>query len=126
VGHPTTRDLDRSAAIANSLPVGDRIADARGESDSREAPEIDLTELVHVLKEYKWLIGGVTALVLAAGVLWTLATPKIYEATATLEYDPNPSRPQPWPSPGCVVPVLSSTPLPAFHRPVLPQYYETV
>jgi capsular exopolysaccharide synthesis family protein len=73
--------------------VRDRIAENREQNESREAPEIDLTEIVHVLKEYKWLIAGVTAVVLAAGVLWTLGTPKIYEATATLEYDPNPSRP---------------------------------
>ncbi len=30
---------------------------------------------------------------LVAGTVWTLRTPKIYEAASTIEYDPNPSRP---------------------------------
>ena len=71
----------------------DRIEDNRERNDSREAPELDLSEIAHVLKEYKWIIAAVTAVVLGAGVLWTLGTPKIYQATSTLEYDPNPSRP---------------------------------
>jgi len=31
--------------------------------------------------------------VVAVGLAWTLRTPKIYEATCTVEYDPNPSKP---------------------------------
>ncbi|MBW2190536.1 MAG: polysaccharide biosynthesis tyrosine autokinase [Deltaproteobacteria bacterium] len=46
-----------------------------------------------MLREYKWLIAGITAVVLVAGIVWTLRTPKIYEATCTVEYDPNPSKP---------------------------------
>jgi len=48
---------------------------------------------VHALWEYKWLIAAITVLVLVAGTIWTVRTPKIYEATTTIEYDPNPSRP---------------------------------
>jgi len=48
---------------------------------------------VHALREYKWLIAALTAVVLVAGTVWTLRTPKIYEAATTIEYDPNPSRP---------------------------------
>ncbi len=46
-----------------------------------------------MLREYKWLIAGITAVVVVAGIVWTIPTPKIYEATTTVEYDPNPSRP---------------------------------
>jgi len=48
---------------------------------------------VHALREYKWLIVAITAVVLLAGTVWTIRIPKIYEATTTVEYDPNPSRP---------------------------------
>ena len=47
----------------------------------------------YALREYKWLIAGITVVVLAAGTVWTIRTPKVYEATTTVEYDPNPSRP---------------------------------
>jgi succinoglycan biosynthesis transport protein ExoP len=58
-----------------------------------EEPELDLREVLHVVQEYKWLIVGVTLAVIALGVAWTIRTPKVYEATCTLEYDPNPSEP---------------------------------
>ena len=58
-----------------------------------EEPEVDLREWLHVLVQYKWLILGVMLAIIAAGIVWTLRVPKIYEATVTLEYDPNPSRP---------------------------------
>ncbi len=65
----------------------------REQSASVEEPELDLREVVHVLREYKWLIIGITAVVVFAGVVWTLRTPKIYEAICTIEYDPNPPKP---------------------------------
>ncbi|MGB7477868.1 MAG: GumC family protein, partial [Polyangiales bacterium] len=58
-----------------------------------EEPEFDLREVAHVLREYKWLIAAITAAVLMAGTVWTMRTPKIYEASCTVEYDPNPSKP---------------------------------
>lgn len=61
--------------------------------DAAEAPELDIREIGRVLREYKWLIAGITAVALAAGVIWTLRTPKIYEATCTIEYDAHPSSP---------------------------------
>ncbi len=48
---------------------------------------------MHVLGEYKWIIVGVTLVVMALGLVWTLRTPKVYEASATIEYDPHPSQP---------------------------------
>jgi capsular exopolysaccharide synthesis family protein len=58
-----------------------------------EGPELDLHEVVHVLREYKWLIAGIIVVVVAVGIVWTIRTPKIYEAICTVEYDPNPSKP---------------------------------
>jgi len=66
---------------------------AAKQSSSLEDPQHDLREIVQVLGEYKWLIAGIAAVVLAAGAAWTLRTPKVYEAATTIEYDPNPSRP---------------------------------
>ena len=61
--------------------------------DSNEGPELDLGEIWHVLQEYKWLIAGITVAVIALGLIWTARTAKIYEATCTIEYDPDPSKP---------------------------------
>ncbi len=58
-----------------------------------DEPAHDLREVAHALREYKWLIVAITAAVLAAGTIWTLRTPRVYEATTTIEYDPNPSKP---------------------------------
>lgn len=67
--------------------------DKRQHNASGEEPELDLHEVAHVLQEYKWLIAGMTALAVAVGMIWTVRTPKIYEATCTIEYDPNPTQP---------------------------------
>jgi capsular exopolysaccharide synthesis family protein len=58
-----------------------------------EESELDLRELLHAVQEHKWLIAGITLAVVAIGVVWTTQMPKVYEATSTLEYDPNPSEP---------------------------------
>ena len=58
-----------------------------------DGPEIDVREIVHVLRESKWLILGVTLVVAAIGAAWTARMPRVYEATGTIEYDPAPSRP---------------------------------
>jgi len=79
--------------IENASDRGTVIRESREQSDSVEEPEFDLREVVHVLHEYKWLIAAITIAVIVIGVVWTLRTPKIYEATCTIEYDPDPSRP---------------------------------
>ena len=71
------------------------------QSASAEEPEFDLREVVHALREYKWLIAGITAAVLVAGTVWTIRTPKIYEAITTVEYDPNPVQAPRWRGSGC-------------------------
>ncbi len=68
------------------------------EEQSATPPEtegggIDVREYLRILWAYKWLILGMTAAVGAAVVFWTVRQPKIYQATCTIEYDPNPVSP---------------------------------
>lgn len=81
------------AQIENGSPWGNAIRDGRETKDSVEEPELDLREVAHVLGEYKWLIVGITIVVVALGLVWTARTPRIYEAICSIEYDPNPSKP---------------------------------
>lgn len=67
--------------------------ESREQSAFGEEPEVDLREIAQVLRDYKWVIASITAVAVIAGVMWTLGTTKIYEATCTIEYDPNPSKP---------------------------------
>jgi len=63
-------------------------------SDERQRkPEFDAHVYVRVLLAFKWLILACTVLVGAAVTLWTIRQPRIYQATTTIEYDPNPQRP---------------------------------
>ncbi|MCZ7684783.1 MAG: Wzz/FepE/Etk N-terminal domain-containing protein [Sandaracinaceae bacterium] len=62
-------------------------------TDAQEESGLDLREYARVLWSYKWLILAVTAAVGAAVIFWTLRQPKIYQATCTIEYDPNPTTP---------------------------------
>jgi capsular exopolysaccharide synthesis family protein len=55
--------------------------------------EFDFQLLVRLLVQQKWVILGVFVTVMAATVFGTLSTTKLYEASATLEYDPTPPRP---------------------------------
>ena len=88
----TTHALTVSSR-SRTLMRGCTIRETREQTDSVEEPEFDLREVLHALRDYKWLIAAITAAVLVAGTVWTLRTPKIYEAVTTVEYDPNPSRP---------------------------------
>ena len=65
----------------------------KGNAESVEEPELDLSEALHVLREYKWVIAGVALAIMVLGAAWTIRTPKVYEATCTIEYDPDPSKP---------------------------------
>ena len=79
--------------ISRTLSDGGLIPENRSNTEHTEQPEFDLGELWHVVREHKWSIAGITAVVLALGALWTARTPRIYEATCTIEYDPSPSKP---------------------------------
>lgn len=55
--------------------------------------EIDAWELVHQLFGQKWLFMAILGTVVAGTVMWTMGRPKVYQATCTIEYHPNPPRP---------------------------------
>lgn len=57
------------------------------------ARELDVREYVRALRAYAWLIVLMTVLIGAAVLAYTWRLPRIYEAIATIEYDPNPARP---------------------------------
>ncbi len=68
--------------------------DAKGSgSAGSPAPEMDGREFLRLVMHQKWVILGVFSAVVAAAVFGTLSMAKVYEATATLEYDPNPPKP---------------------------------
>ncbi len=52
--------------------------------------EVDIREYLRHFSRQKWTVVGVFTFVLMATAVWTVRLPKIYEAEATLEYDPNP------------------------------------
>lgn len=60
---------------------------------AKQTPANTLAVLASELWRYKLVIPAVAALVVAGAVFWTMRQPKIYEAVATLEYDPRPAQP---------------------------------
>ncbi|HET8897220.1 MAG TPA: polysaccharide biosynthesis tyrosine autokinase [Rhodanobacteraceae bacterium] len=50
--------------------------------------EIDLLAYWRLLVKRRWLVLGVLLAVVAAALIWTLLTPSVYRATATLQIDP--------------------------------------
>lgn len=62
----------------------------------KETPEnndFDLRAYWRVVVDFRWLIVLTTVLVGTAVTMWTLAQPRVYEASTTIEYDPNPATP---------------------------------
>lgn len=72
--------------------IGGPAATTRGGSRG-ETEGFDPRAQARVLFAYKWLILAVVAIIGGGVSFWTLRQPRIYEATCTLEYDPNPPRP---------------------------------
>jgi succinoglycan biosynthesis transport protein ExoP len=72
---------------------GGVIRDHKSQVNSKEEPGIDPRELLRAVQEYKWIIAGIALAVTVVGLLWTANTPKVYEATCSVEYDPDPSKP---------------------------------
>lgn len=58
-----------------------------------DASVLDLREYLRLLWAYKWLILAVVTAATVVALFWTLRQPKIYQATCTIEYDPNPPSP---------------------------------
>ncbi len=62
----------------------------------RTAPksgDLDIRDYLRTILAAKWLILGCTVVVGAAVIFWTLQQPRVYEATTTIEFDPNPVTP---------------------------------
>lgn len=59
----------------------------------KNTPTSALALLASELWRYKLVIPAVASLVVAGVLFWTMRQPKIYEAVATLEYDPHPTQP---------------------------------
>lgn len=55
------------------------------DAEFTDAPPRHLRDHLRVLVKYRWLAGTLCGLVLGATVLWTLATPRRYAATARLQ-----------------------------------------
>lgn len=53
----------------------------------------ELAYFLRIGRKYPWLIVGATVLATLLSLFWTLRLPKIYEAQATLTYDPSPVAP---------------------------------
>jgi polysaccharide biosynthesis transport protein len=61
--------------------------------NTKQAPASTFAMMVRELWRYKLVVPAVAALVVAGVLFWTMRQPKIYEAIATLEYDPRPTQP---------------------------------
>ncbi len=60
---------------------------------AQEEEKLDLLQLLAPLRKH-WLILATTALLVTAAVgFWTMKQTRIYEATASVQFDPNPPRP---------------------------------
>lgn len=66
--------------------------DAVGENGG-ERHALDLVAYVRVLWSHKWVILAVAVGIGALVVFWTVRQPKVYQATCSIEYDPNPVTP---------------------------------
>lgn len=76
--------------MATAPPVREELPPA---AEGEEGSGLDVREYLRVLWSYKWLILGVTAAIGTAVIFWTLRQPKIYQASCTIEYDPNQTTP---------------------------------
>lgn len=75
--------------MADQPATRDDLSSAEGELDSG----LDVREYLRVLWSHKWLIILVTAAVGVGVIFYTMRQPRIYEATCTVEYDPNLANP---------------------------------
>ncbi len=85
--HPFTLFVGEEGEITLAADTKDRGSAGTATTD------FDVREFLRLVLHQKWVIFGVLSSVLAATVFGTLSIPKVYDATATLEYDPNPPKP---------------------------------
>lgn len=60
-----------------------------GAANAATSASLHLAELWR----YRWLVPAMAALVVLAATVWVVRQPRVYQASASLEYDPNPSKP---------------------------------
>ena len=65
-------------------------ANARATSEASE-PNM-LLEQLRTLWKHRWIVLSGVALALCLDALWVLRQPKIYAATTTVQFEPNPPR----------------------------------
>ncbi len=67
------------------------------EGTDRSAPSgggsLDIRDHLRTILAAKWLILACTVVVGAGVIFWTLKQPRVYQATTTIEFDPNPVTP---------------------------------
>ena len=78
----------RQALMHSIRPEGYQVV-ATGQTE--QPPE--LLELLRTLLRHKWLVLGAAVVVPALTTFYAMGLPKVYEATAVIEYDPKPPRP---------------------------------
>ncbi len=85
--HPFTRLLgeEGESILAVEVKAGVPAGAAQSQTDVRE--------FLRLVLRQKWVILGTFLAAVAITVFGTLSSAKLYEATATLEYDPNPPKP---------------------------------
>lgn len=81
---------DRSRGQSDEPPQGRQQPEPQPSAD---AESFDVRPMLQAVFEYKWVILLVVALSTAGTFLWTARQPRVYAATCTLEYDPNPPKP---------------------------------
>lgn len=78
---------DRALVERDPWPV-DRYVPGGTDRPEGHAPALDFPTFVRILREWKWLILGLTAAGLALAILYTLLSTPLYRASVTLEVNP--------------------------------------
>ena len=90
---PALTISSRSPALSVPRTIATRPIEAAGPADPRErAMSASLLHMWNIVVKWRWPIGAVTALGVAAGVVATLLTTPIYRATTTIQIDTEPAK----------------------------------
>lgn len=83
--------MNRDLALKGSeggWQVGPHLGAPAADSASQAPPALDFSKLIHIMREWRWLIVAATVLGLVLGILAALLTTPEYRATVTLEVNP--------------------------------------
>ncbi len=73
--------------------VGTETATPRPETAAPEATQGSSLDQLRLLWKHRWIILAGVAVAVCLDALWVLRQPKVYAASATIQFDPNPPRP---------------------------------